>query len=46
MKFVLYSIVNKDKSTEIFPPSLLKSTYICVRTGKANAKKVQQKVPH
>ena len=29
MKFVLLSITNKDKSTEIFPPLLLQPTYIC-----------------
>ena len=29
MKFVLYSKTNKDKSTEIFPPLLLKPPYTC-----------------
>ena len=44
MKFVLWSKTNKDKSTDIFLPLLLKPTdiYSC---AMRRAKKGQQKVP-
>ena len=31
MQYVYLSKTNKDKSAEIFPPLLLKPTYICTR---------------
>ena len=43
MKFVLQSKTGKYKSTEIFPPLLLKPTDICV-CAMLRAKKCQQKV--
>ena len=43
VKFELYSKTNKDKSTEIFPPLLLKPTYICA-LAMPRFKKGHQKV--
>ena len=47
MKFVLQSKTNKDKSTEIFPPLLLKPTntwYMRLRTDNAESQKDHQNV--
>ena len=44
MKSVLKSKPNKEKSTEIFPPRLLKPPYICA-CAMPRAKKGQQKDP-
>ena len=43
-KFALKSKTNKDKSTEIFPPLLRITTYICAG-AIPRGKKGQQKVP-
>ena len=42
MQYVYLSKTNKDKSAEIFPPLLLKPTYICAR-AMLRSKKGQQK---
>ena len=39
MKFVLYSETNKDKSTEIFPPLLLKPTVCALRMCNVKGQK-------